>query len=104
VRIFKRLRDELVREKKFSPGQAPSFLIECLTYVVEDNYFLVETDDRYDRANRILRRIREMLDNSPWTSTATEINGIKFLFHVEQPWTVDYAKVFVALALAQLRT
>lgn len=45
-----------------------------------------------------------MLDNSPWTSTATEINGIKFLFHVEQPWTVDYAKVFVALALAQLRT
>jgi hypothetical protein len=104
VRIFKRLRDELVREKKLSPGQAPSFLIECLTYVVEDNYFLVETDDRYDRANRILRRIRAMLDNSPWTSTATEINGIKFLFHVEQPWTVDYAKVFVALALAQLRT
>jgi hypothetical protein len=78
-------------------------LIECLTYTVEDNYFLVETDDRYDRANRILRRMWELLDSRPWTVRATEINGIKFLFHVAQPWTVDDAKGFVALALAQLR-
>jgi len=103
VRIFKRLRDELVRERKLAPGRVPSFLVECLTYAVEDQYFLVETDDRYDRANRILRRMRDLLDSPPWTSTATEINGIKFLFHITQPWTVDDAKGFVALALAQLR-
>jgi hypothetical protein len=35
---------------------------------------------------------------------ATEINGIKLLFHATQPWKVDDAKGFVALALAQLRT
>lgn len=82
----------------------PSFLIECLTYVVEDAYFLVEADDRYDRANRILGRMWELLESPLWTSTATEINGIKFLFNIAQPWTVDDAKGFVALALAQLRT
>lgn len=104
VRIFKRLRDELVREGKLAPGRAPSFLLECLTYAVEDKYFLVETDDRYDRAKRILGRMWELLDNALWVRTATEINGIKFLFHTTQPWTVDGAKGFVALALAQLRT
>lgn len=103
VRMFKRLRDELVRERKLSAGRAPSFLIECLTFAVEDQYFLVQTDDRYDRANRILRRMWELLDNSMWTGTATEINGIKYLFHATQPWTVDDAKAFVALALAQLQ-
>jgi hypothetical protein len=104
VRIFKRLRDDLVSERKLAAGRVPSFLIECLTYAVEDAYFLVETDDRYDRANRILRRMWELLDNPTWVKTATEINGIKFLFHVTQPWTVDGAKGFVALAPAQLRT
>jgi len=104
VRVFKRLRDELVRERKLVAGRVPSFLIECLTYAVEDDYFLVETDDRYDRANRILGRMWELLDNVSWISNVTEINGIKFLFRVTQPWTVDDAKGFVALALAQLRT
>jgi len=103
VRIFKRLRDELVRERKLAFGRVPSFLVECLTYAVEDQYFLVETDDRYDRANRILQRMRELLDSPLWTRIATEINGIKFLFNIAQPWTVDDAKGFVALALAQLR-
>jgi hypothetical protein len=45
----------------------------------------------------------ELLENPQWTSTATEINEIKFLFHMAQPWTVNAAKGFVALALAQLR-
>jgi hypothetical protein len=104
VRILKRLRDELVREGKLAAGRVPSFLIECLTNAVEDNYFLVETDDGYDRTKRILGRMWELLDNALWVSTATEINGIKFLFHATQPWTLDDAKGFVALALAQLRT
>jgi hypothetical protein len=103
VRVFKRLRDELVREGKLAPGRVPSFLIECLTYAVEDGYFLVEADDRYDRAYRILERMWDLLDNAAWVSTATEINGVKFLFHATQPWAVDGAKGFVALAPAQLR-
>ena len=41
VRILKRLRDELVDRSQLAPKQAPSFFIECLTYAVEDTYFLV---------------------------------------------------------------
>lgn len=103
VRIFKRLRDELVRELKLSAGRAPSFLIESLAYAVEDAYFLVEADDRYDRTIRILYRMWELLNDPAWTTTATEINGIKFLFHATQPWTVEDAKGFVAAAVGQLR-
>jgi hypothetical protein len=103
VRIFKRLRDELVRELKLGAGRAPSFLVECLTYVVEDACFVIEGDDRYGRTTRILYRMWELLNDRAWTSTATEINGIKFLFHASQPWTVEDAKGFVATALGQLR-
>jgi hypothetical protein len=103
VRIFKRLRDELVCERKLAAGRAPSFLIECLTYVVEDDSFLVEGDDRYGRTTRVLFRMWELLNNPAWTSTALEINGIKFLFHPAQPWTLDGAKELVAAALAHSR-
>jgi putative Ca2+/H+ antiporter (TMEM165/GDT1 family) len=51
----------------------------------------------------VLSRMWELVDNALWTSTATEINGIKLLFNIAQPWTVNDAKGFIALALAQLR-
>jgi hypothetical protein len=103
VRMFKRLRDELVREGELSAGRAPSFLIESLTYAVEDSYFLDESDDRYGRTTRILNRMWQLLDDPIWTATAVEINGVKYLFHFAQPWSVDGAKEFVIAALAQLR-
>jgi hypothetical protein len=98
VRIFKRLRDELVDTYQIGPKQAPSFLIECLTYAVEDEYFLVEADDRYDRALRILSRMDDLLYDANWVRNMTEINGIKYLFRPTQPWTVDDAKAFVRTA------
>jgi hypothetical protein len=98
VRIFKRLRDELVDAYQLTSKQAPSFLIECLTYAVEDEYFLVETDERYDRALRLLSRMDDLLHNADWVRNATEINGVKYLFHPAQPWTVDDAKAFVGAA------
>jgi hypothetical protein len=98
VRILKTLRDELISADQLVPKQAPSFLIECLTYAIEDEYFLVETDDRYARALRILSRMGECLNDSSWIMNATEINAIKYLFRPTQPWTVDDAKAFVLAA------
>lgn len=63
TRILKHLRDELVQDRVLRGNQVPSFLIESLTYAVEDAYFLQEQDDRYDRARRILYRIGELLSN-----------------------------------------
>lgn len=98
VRILKRLRDELVEERQLVSKQVASFLIECLVYAVEDEHFLFETDERYDRALRILSRMGECLNDSNWVTNATEINEIKYLFRLGQPWTVDDAKAFVLAA------
>lgn len=102
VRMLKRLRDELVELGIVPKGHVPSFLIECLVYEVEDEHFLVEADDRYDRLLRIVRRINERLNDQSWVNGATEINGIKFLFRSAQPWTVDAAKKFAAAAWSRL--
>jgi hypothetical protein len=102
VRMFKRLRDELVRDNQLRQKQVPSFLIECLTYVVEDGYFIIEADDRYTRIIRILNRMWELLSNHNWVKSATEINEIKFLFHPDQPWSIDDARAFVISAIDRL--
>ena len=102
VRIFKRLRDELVESEQLASKQVPSFLVECLTYVVEDGYFLFEEDDKYDRARRILARMEELLNNTSWVRTATEINRVKFLFRRAQSWTIEDAKAFVRAARQRL--
>jgi hypothetical protein len=53
---------------------------------------------------RILQRIWTLLTDPAWDAkSATEINGIKFLFHAAQPWTLDGVKEFAAAALAHLR-
>ena len=103
VRMLKRLRDELVDSGVFKKGEVPSFLVECLAYGVEDEYFLVETDDRYDRLQRIVLRIHEHLNDAIWLGAATEINGVKPLFGTHQLWTTDMARRFSAEAWTRLK-
>lgn len=101
VRILKRLRDELVSLGRLKKGQVPSFLIECLVYLVEDWYFCIE-EDRYDRIRRILKRIAELLNDPNRIRSATEINEIKLLFSLDQPWTANDAVSFVFQAWKRL--
>jgi hypothetical protein len=102
VRSLKTLRDELVQLKHIQPKQVPSFLVECLTFAVEDPYFLVEGDDRYDRIKRVVGRMQELIANPLWTSTAMEISGFKALFGSSQAWNLAGAKAFVDAALTRL--
>jgi hypothetical protein len=102
VRMLKRLRDELVESRVFGAEEVPSFLVECLVYGVEDQYFLVETDDRYDRLVRIVTRIYEQLGDPTWVSNTLEINEVKFLFRPDQGWTAAAAKRFTAAAWNRL--
>jgi hypothetical protein len=103
VRILKNLRDELEALGLLTAKRVPSFLIECLTYAVEDGFFLVDSDDRYGRVLRLLSRTEALLNDPNWISTATEINGIKYLFRPQQPWMIDDARAFVQAALRRLR-
>lgn len=102
VRSLKRLRDELIDAQQLGPKQVPSFLVECLAYGVEDEYYLVDADDRYDRIRRVLNRLAELLNDAGWRSNATEINGIKYLFRDTQPWKPADAQTFVNAALRRL--
>jgi hypothetical protein len=102
VRMLKRLRDELVEGGAIKAEEVPSFLVECLVYAVEDSYFLVETDDRYDRLLRVVTRIHEQLNDASWVGAAREINGVKLLFGSHQGWTLDAAKKFSAEAWVRL--
>jgi hypothetical protein len=79
VRMLKRLRDEMVDAGILNGGEVPSFLVECLVYRVEDEHFLVEWDDRYDRLRRIVGRMHAQLNVPDWSSSALEINDIRDL-------------------------
>lgn len=103
VRAAKRLRDELVELRNLTPGQVPSFLVECLVYSVEDRFFLFD-EDRYARMRRVLHRMDAQLRDPSWTQAALEINEVKTLFHSAQPWSILDAQAFVAAALSRLES
>jgi len=101
VRILKRLRSDL-KDRGLLTVTVPSFLVECLVYLVEDQYFLVEGDDQYGRVRRIAHRLQALLANSQAVAQMTEINGVKLLFHPAQGWTYQDALTFANTVVAQL--
>jgi hypothetical protein len=71
-------------------------------YLVEDDYFLVDSDDRYDRVRRIAHRLQALLSAPQTVEHMTEINGVKLLFHPDQGWTHQDALTFANTVVAQL--
>ncbi len=100
VRIFKRLRADLVT-RGLLVGKVPSFLVECLVYLVEDGYFTVASDDRFNRTYRVALRLQTILRDR--SVEMREINAIKPLFTPDQAWTYADACVFVDAVVAHLR-
>lgn len=101
VRIVKRLQSDMIDHGVITE-RVPSFLIECLVYLVEDHHFL-GNDDRYGRVKRILNRSLEIIcQDWPALSSLPEVNGIKPLFGMQQAWTVEKARMFVASAINHL--
>jgi hypothetical protein len=102
VRMLKRLRDELVDTGALTSKEVSSFLVESLVHGVEDPYFTVEQDDRYDRLLRIVVRMRAQVHDAQCHSAALEINGINPLFLATDPARIVSAKKFADLALQRL--
>ena len=101
VRMLKQLNYELHNIGAIS-NRAPSFLVECLVYLVESGYFLWENDDRLDRLKRVVDRCSDLMFDDAYTADATEINEIKFLFRPGQAWTIADAKSFITAAQLRL--
>lgn len=73
-----------------------------MVHAVEDAYFTVDEDDRYDRVKRVLQRIAYLINGGPHTFQLLEINNLKLLFGAHQGWRLQDVQEFVASALAHL--
>jgi hypothetical protein len=102
VRMLKHLRDEFVASGALTSNEVPSFLVESLVHGVEDVFFTVEQDDRYDRLLRIVQRMRAQVYDQQCADAAFEINGINPLFLTTVPTRLNSAKKFADLTWQRL--
>ena len=96
IRILKRLRDRMQDEDVAIAKKTPSFLIECLAWNADFNAF---NKDTYTAIVRHLladlwNRTRKDDDCSEWG----EVNELKYLFRLAQPWTRQEANEFLQAA------
>lgn len=96
VRILKRLRNEMDEQGIAAAKPIPSYLIECLAWNVPNEGFGHDTytaDIRYALAH-LFNNTRQADDCKGWV----EINELKSLFHISQPWTHEQTHAFVSAA------
>lgn len=96
IRILKRLRGKMLDEKIPEAGPVPSFLIECLVWNAEIEAF---SHDTYRAVVRhviadLWNRTRTDKDCEEWG----EVNELKYLFRLSQPWTRQHANSFLQAA------
>ena len=96
IRILKRLRDKMQDEDVAIAKKTPSFLIECLAWNADIDAF---NKDTYTAMVRHLladlwNRTRKDDDCSEWG----EVNELKYLFRLAQPWTRQEANEFLQAA------
>ena len=96
VRILKRLCNEMSDAGIAAAKPIPSFLIECLVYRVPDHFF--GQSSFYEELDYVLAYIAVNTAADEKCDKWTEVNDIKFLFHVLQPWTRDQAFEFAMAA------
>jgi hypothetical protein len=97
VRILKNLRNEMADAHVAAADPIPSFLIECLVWNVPNSTFTGLSF--FSELREVLRAIYHgTTDGEPDNQRWTEENGIKFLFHPEQPWTRAEANTFALAA------
>lgn len=93
VRVLKNLRNKMANEGIKSASDTPSFLIESLVFNVPNNIFNNDTyveDTRWTLAH-IFNSTLNTSDCKEWV----EVNDIKYLFHISQPWSKILAHSFV---------
>ena len=93
IRILKRLRDRMQDEDVAIAKKTPSFLIECLAWNADIDAF---NKDTYTAIVRHLladlwNRTRKDDGCSEWG----EVNELKYLFRLAQPWTRQEANEFL---------
>lgn len=96
IRALKRLRNEMADNSIVAAKPIPSYLIECLVWNAPNNCF--GNPRYYDDMRAVI--------TSVWNGTRTdeachewgEVNELKYLFRLSQPWTRAGANAFLEAA------
>jgi len=96
VRILKRLRNEMVDTGNVLARAVPGYLIECLAWNTPNDYFSFET--WVDCVQAVLRYLWQNTKEAALCNDWCEVDAIKYLFHVSQPWTRQQAHDFINAA------
>lgn len=97
VRIMKRVENLMFEAGRHKA--VPSYFVECLVYNVPDNILLRSTWTEVVKKT-IYHIWSELEGNEPSDNSKRwrEVNGCKYLFHANQPWTRADARSFVKSA------
>jgi len=96
VRILKKLRIELEDAGNASATAVSGYLLECLVWNAPNWCF-----DRYtweDRVQSVLRFLWQNTKDATLCDKWCEVDDIKYLFHILQPWTREQAHAFINAA------
>ena len=96
VRILKKLRIELENASNASATAVPGYLLECLVWNAPNWCF--EHYTWGDRVQSVLRFLWQNTKDSTHCDKWCEIDDIKYLFHILQPWTLEQAHTFINTA------
>jgi len=94
VRIYKRVRNQMIKEGIPVSKEITSFLLECLLWNVSNDIFL-----KHDTWNGFLRESIAILHNATKNETISkgwvEVSERFYLFHSGRKWTQQGAKNFL---------
>ena len=93
VRILKKLRIELEEAGSPTATAVPGYLLECLVWNAPNWCFYGDTWE--DRVQSVLRFLWQNTNNSTLCDKWCEVDDIKYLFRISQPWTREQAHSIV---------
>ena len=101
VRILKKLRNEMDDASVAAAGPIPGYLIECLVFNVRGAVF---AGTWLEMVRSVVVSICEDTKPESDSSSWTEVDRIKFLFHASQPWSKQQAHAFAFAAWKWVHT
>lgn len=96
VRILKKLRIELEDPGNAAAAAVPGYLLECLVWKAPNWCF--DRDTWEDRVQSVLRFLWQNTKDTALCDKWCEVDEIKYLFHILQPWTREQAHGFIDAA------
>lgn len=93
VRIIKNIRCEMKSQGYNSADDAPSYLIACLAWNLDDYFFAEDSYSKMteDVLNFLVERTSDLTNVNKWV----EVNQLKYLFHSSQAWKPDLVHQFL---------